>query len=327
MILVLRFHQDLPPPKTPAPERVVHQLQVLHLSSQENSVSGSESSRQNSTSQASGASKYFPTSPDSIKLTEWVKIRKKLVPNPPLIPPSPSFGRIDSCLHYGTQLLRSFESPHVAPGKSNSPRSLSNDWNECDDHPSEKRPRLHNTSTEVVSSQNPTLAPSTGSFQSTDFQNWVKIQNENGTYYVNTLSGHTSTTEPRQSEPIFEMRTKLRELPPVDLARLDVPNEFWVQHPQPMNVSKSKENHFAFQLDTRRLQCKFSRNVFSSLYVVNQIDQKFIGCLATDDVGTKYLILIDQHAAHERICLEKLIRRELELLNFLFAAFIEFFSL
>ena len=123
------------------------------------------------------------------------------------------------------------------------------------------------------------------------------------------------------------MRTKLRELPPVDLARLDVPNEFWVQHPQPMNVSKSKENHFAFQLDTRRLQCKFSRNVFSSLYVVNQIDQKFIGCLATDDVGTKYLILIDQHAAHERICLEKLIRRELELLNFLFAAFIEFFSL
>ena len=94
-----------------------------------------------------------------------------------------------------------------------------------------------------------------------------------------------------------------------------------------LHVYKSKENHFAFQLDTRRLQCKFSRNVFSSLYVVNQIDQKFIGCLATDDVGTKYLILIDQHAAHERICLEKLIRRELELLNFLFAAFIEFFSL
>ena len=57
-----------------------------------------------------------------------------------------------------------------------------------------------------------------------------------GTYYVNTFSEHTLTKEQRQSEPILEMRIKLRELPPVDLTRFDVPNEFCVQHSQPLNV-------------------------------------------------------------------------------------------
>jgi hypothetical protein len=123
----LRFHEDPTPSKTPAPERVVHQQQVLNLSSQENGVSGSKSRRQNSTSQASGASKYFPTSPDL-----------------------------------------------------------------------------------------------------------------KGRFYVNILPEYTSLKEPRQSEPIFEVRTKLRELPPVDLTRLDIPNEFWVQHLQPLNVSYIK---------------------------------------------------------------------------------------
>jgi hypothetical protein len=56
-----------------------------------------------------------------------------------------------------------------------------------------------------------------------------------GTYYVNTLPEHTSSKEPRRSEPILEMRIKLHEFP-FDLTRLEVPYEFCVQLPQPLNV-------------------------------------------------------------------------------------------
>ncbi|XP_044745268.1 DNA mismatch repair protein Mlh3-like [Coccinella septempunctata] len=50
---------------------------------------------------------------------------------------------------------------------------------------------------------------------------------------------------------------------------------------------------------------KFNKMLFKDLKVIGQIDQKFI---ATIDRKTSYLILFDQHAVHERIRLEDLLK-------------------
>ena len=143
----------------------------------------------------------------------------------------------------------------------------------------------------------------------TTLENWVKVRNAAGVYFMNTATGSTSLSEPKESSRLFKFRARYRDLPKVNVDRLDLVNEFWVQHRQPLNISKSTGNSFRFCLDARR-QYKFDRDVFKDMQVISQIDKRFIGCLtgsATEPDGN-CLILIDQHAAHERVCLEKLIQ-------------------
>uniref|UniRef100_S4RVD9 MutL homolog 3 (E. coli) n=1 Tax=Petromyzon marinus TaxID=7757 RepID=S4RVD9_PETMA len=57
---------------------------------------------------------------------------------------------------------------------------------------------------------------------------------------------------------------------------------------------------------------KFTKDMFASLQVIQQVDKKFIVCLCTDKGPERQkgnlniLILVDQHAAHERVRLEQL---------------------
>ena len=64
-------------------------------------------------------------------------------------------------------------------------------------------------------------------------------------------------------------------------------------------------------------RCTLTKELLANcVTVISQVDAKFISCVVRHDAKS-YLLLVDQHAAHERVCLEKLINRK----TFLFIFF------
>ncbi|XP_072172042.1 DNA mismatch repair protein Mlh3-like isoform X2 [Diadema setosum] len=68
---------------------------------------------------------------------------------------------------------------------------------------------------------------------------------------------------------------------------------------------------FYTSLMTSLNPCQFHKSVFENIEVVGQVDAKFIACLVSSDsqqpgARPHLLVLVDQHAAHERIRLEML---------------------
>ena len=86
------------------------------------------------------------------------------------------------------------------------------------------------------------------------------------------------------------------------------------KRPQPLDVRKWKsdvfethgEGSWRIQTDSKANKkflldaTKFDKSVFDGIQVIGQIDEKFIGCVSSEGM----LILVDQHAAHERVRLE-----------------------
>ncbi|XP_063679849.1 uncharacterized protein LOC134815265 [Bolinopsis microptera] len=86
------------------------------------------------------------------------------------------------------------------------------------------------------------------------------------------------------------------------------------KRPQPLDVRKWKSDVFTthgegswrIQTDSKVNRkflldaTKFDKSVFDGIQVIGQIDEKFIGCVSSEGM----LILVDQHAAHERVRLE-----------------------
>lgn len=81
-------------------------------------------------------------------------------------------------------------------------------------------------------------------------------------------------------------------------------NKFWFQPKLPPNIAFSSSDQLTLAL---RKQCTFTKSVMGNMHVISQVDRKFIGCI-TGEKEKQYLLLIDQHAAHERVCLERLMK-------------------
>ena len=168
------------------------------------------------------------------------------------------------------------------------------------------------------------VAPCPAKVQRTELENWVRISDSNISYFCNTLTGNTSYEMPPIHQKTFEFHQKTRlNYPSINFKALQIPNEFWVNHKQPPNVSKTSSNSFPHFRAILRY-CRFNKHIFETLDVVKQIDQKFICCIA-EEKDRNFLILVDQHAAHERVCLEKLIKRKVDLIFFFHFLFQEQF--
>ncbi|XP_067894523.1 DNA mismatch repair protein Mlh3 isoform X2 [Heterodontus francisci] len=91
-------------------------------------------------------------------------------------------------------------------------------------------------------------------------------------------------------------------------------NPVFIRPPEvAVNVSNEQAGTFAVKIHNILYPYRFTKDMISSMQVLNQVDNKFIACLINtrDDKGAttggNLLVLVDQHAAHERVRLEQLI--------------------
>ncbi|KAJ7345008.1 hypothetical protein JRQ81_000958 [Phrynocephalus forsythii] len=80
-----------------------------------------------------------------------------------------------------------------------------------------------------------------------------------------------------------------------------------------VDVSSGQADSLAVKIHNILYPYRFSKNMIDSMQVLNQVDNKFIACLInskedkSEEAGGNLLVLVDQHAAHERVRLEQLI--------------------
>jgi DNA mismatch repair protein MLH3 len=60
--------------------------------------------------------------------------------------------------------------------------------------------------------------------------------------------------------------------------------------------------------DTRTTEVNFSKQSLTTAMVIGQVDNKFITCLLESPTEARILVLIDQHAADERVAVEELLQ-------------------
>lgn len=75
------------------------------------------------------------------------------------------------------------------------------------------------------------------------------------------------------------------------------------------SLALTKSQAKLHKVDKLFSQCSFSTDMLAAARVIGPVDCKFIACVMRSNDMDDMLVLIDQHAAHERIRLERLIER------------------
>ncbi|XP_037097660.1 DNA mismatch repair protein Mlh3 [Syngnathus acus] len=94
-------------------------------------------------------------------------------------------------------------------------------------------------------------------------------------------------------------------------------NPVFVRPPEVgVDISSGQASGLAVKIHNILFPYRFSKDMIHSMKVLNQVDNKFLACLinTSDDTQSKgnLLVLLDQHAAHERVRLENLIADSFE---------------
>ncbi|XP_066463764.1 DNA mismatch repair protein Mlh3-like isoform X1 [Eleutherodactylus coqui] len=96
-------------------------------------------------------------------------------------------------------------------------------------------------------------------------------------------------------------------------------NPVYVRHPAlAVDVSQECSNALSVKIHNILYPYRFTKEMVHSMKVLQQVDSKFIACLMNSETGQKaasgghLLVLVDQHAAHERVRLEQLITDSFE---------------
>ncbi|XP_066550890.1 DNA mismatch repair protein Mlh3 isoform X2 [Amia ocellicauda] len=95
-------------------------------------------------------------------------------------------------------------------------------------------------------------------------------------------------------------------------------NPVFVRHPEvALDVSSGQADRLAVKIHNILYPYRFTKDMIHSMKVIQQVDKKFLACLihtkdkeganSTDSEEGNLLVLVDQHAAHERVRLENLI--------------------
>ncbi|XP_061898044.1 DNA mismatch repair protein Mlh3 isoform X2 [Entelurus aequoreus] len=83
-----------------------------------------------------------------------------------------------------------------------------------------------------------------------------------------------------------------------------------------VDISSGQAGGLAVKVHNILFPYRFSKAMIHSMKVINQVDNKFLACLinTTDDIDGEgnLLVMLDQHAAHERVRLENLIADSFE---------------
>lgn len=91
-------------------------------------------------------------------------------------------------------------------------------------------------------------------------------------------------------------------------------NPIFARYPEvAVDVSSSQAESLAVKIHNILYPYRFTKEMIHSMQVLQQVDNKFIACLMSTkteengEAGGNLLVLVDQHAAHERVRLEQLI--------------------